>query len=1042
MIWDYSPYVLPSLIATVILVWLGRYTWRRRQLPGSRIFSTLMYVVAGWSLAYAFELGLPILELKIPWAIVGVIIGEFVPVVWLAFAFDYSGRESWLVVPNLLLLSVVPVTTSGLALTNYLHKLVWSSSTLDSSGPFLALVNEPGPWNFISTTYSYSLLLVGAILLVRSTWRPLRTVYRWQAVILVTGLVTPWLGNALYRQGISPIPNLDLTSFGFMLSGLILTVGVFRFRLVAVIPIARQTVLDNIRDAIFILDTESRVVDMNESAQRVLGELAFRSIGRHLGETLIPRSGESLLPILGKDEQDSLEVTLGDGDAIKVFNLSITNIEDQKKVLRGRLAILRDITARKKAEQALVAQKTLFQNLVAVAKATSERPTLEATLRDALNVSMNLAGAQRGSMVLVDDHGRVQQSIYLSESGTATQPPELIEAVMATGLSGWSFRHRQPALIDDVTQDDRWLEFPERGFAPGSALAVPILNGPNVLGVLTLRHSQKSRFEADDLLLLQSAAEQMSLALRNAQLYDKQLQLARSQKTLYDTLSRIGQHLDPESVAQEAVSAVVTLTGWSGAAIMEPDHSGTQLLTKAAAGELVGTVGTSSNIEESLCGRSFSMGVVQYEPAVDEFSFRDMENEARFSELAVPLGRGSIKLGVLVVVGSKADAFSSSDIRLAESLAEAISLALENAKLFHVIEEEHNRLRALIHSSRDGILLAGQHQEILVVNKTALSFLSLDGIPEEWVGHPLGEAMVTTFQTATHTGQLKDAVTVPFEPGEKIREGEIISANHAIHWMAVPVETGSRDYGQLLVLHDVTEERNIEKMREDLTGMMVHDLRNPLNNILSGLELIPVVGPLTDEQARVLNITGRVTRQMRDIVNSIMELSELESGEIPLDPRPLSVSERVETALQSQMALANTRDIRLENGVSAETPIAWGDPDLIDRVFQNLIGNAITFSPDGGVVTVSLAPIQDSEEFLTICVCDEGPGIEPGFEERLFDKFTSSRERRRGYGLGMTFCKLVAEAHGGRIVARSRPDKGAEFLLTLPTASAERLRSI
>jgi signal transduction histidine kinase len=182
-------------------------------------------------------------------------------------------------------------------------------------------------------------------------------------------------------------------------------------------------------------------------------------------------------------------------------------------------------------------------------------------------------------------------------------------------------------------------------------------------------------------------------------------------------------------------------------------------------------------------------------------------------------------------------------------------------------------------------------------------------------------------------------------------------------------------------------------------------------------------------------IARRSTRRMMELVNAILDVSRLESGRMPIEATAFDMVKVVADALQAQTALASEKDIHLENHVPSMLPAAWADRGLIHRVLQNLVGNGIKFTPNGGTVSVTASlDEQAPQPMLLLSVSDTGFGIPPEIQSRLFQKFVTGGQEGRGSGLGLAFCKLAVEAHGGGIWVDSIPDHGTTFAFTVPVA--------
>lgn len=258
--------------------------------------------------------------------------------------------------------------------------------------------------------------------------------------------------------------------------------------------------------------------------------------------------------------------------------------------------------------------------------------------------------------------------------------------------------------------------------------------------------------------------------------------------------------------------------------------------------------------------------------------------------------------------------------------------------------------------------------------------------------------------------------------------------SRALHWTNLPVISGKTPLGRLVVLQDVTHERQLQRMRDDLTHAMVHDLRNPLNIVSGTLTMLAeqLRGQEPDAQQLLTLATGSTAR-MLDLVNGILNISRLETGHMPVNRQPLEMTTLVREVLDAQRSLAAEKQIVLENGLPQTEAAVDADPGLIARVLQNLVGNAVKFTPPGGSIGVQVETIAES---VRVTVNDSGPGVPPEIEKQLFNKFVRGEQRERGSGLGLAFCRMAVEAHQGEIWYEGRPGKGARFVFSLPVATS------
>ena len=223
----------------------------------------------------------------------------------------------------------------------------------------------------------------------------------------------------------------------------------------------------------------------------------------------------------------------------------------------------------------------------------------------------------------------------------------------------------------------------------------------------------------------------------------------------------------------------------------------------------------------------------------------------------------------------------------------------------------------------------------------------------------------------------------------------------------------------------------LEKLRDDLTHMVVHDLRNPLSVIFAFLDLLDLdESKDTSDSIRSFTALARHSaEELRNMISSILDVSKMGEGEMKLQREPCDLCALIRGVVAATQPLPGRRTVTLEAPESSLTVMA--DAGLIRRVFQNLLSNALNYTPTGGAVRM-VATL--SSEAIRVTVTDSGPGIAAENHRRIFEKFgqVESLDNRTGTGLGLTFCKLAVEAHGGRIGVESEVGSGSTFWLTLP----------
>ncbi|CAN5719985.1 hypothetical protein BH24ACT20_BH24ACT20_13980 [soil metagenome] len=282
MDWLATLYAVPLYAVAALSVGLAVYTWRRRGTSGAGAMTVFLLALALWSVGAGLGISAAGLPAKVLWGRLEYLGIVAVPPAWLVFVLQYTGRQRWLTPTRGALLYGVPLVTWVLFWTNGAHGLMWGEVRLDDALPFPSLeVVEYGAWFWIHSAYSYALMFVSAALLVSTLLRRSR-LYRVQSAVFLGALLIPLSANAWYIFGFSPIPDLDPTPFAFSISGVLTVWGLFRFRLLDLIPVARGAVIEGMRDGVIVADRYDRIVDLNPAAQEILGYPPSKAVGQDL----------------------------------------------------------------------------------------------------------------------------------------------------------------------------------------------------------------------------------------------------------------------------------------------------------------------------------------------------------------------------------------------------------------------------------------------------------------------------------------------------------------------------------------------------------------------------------------------------------------------------------------------------------------------------------------------------------------------------------------------------------------------------------------
>jgi signal transduction histidine kinase len=243
-----------------------------------------------------------------------------------------------------------------------------------------------------------------------------------------------------------------------------------------------------------------------------------------------------------------------------------------------------------------------------------------------------------------------------------------------------------------------------------------------------------------------------------------------------------------------------------------------------------------------------------------------------------------------------------------------------------------------------------------------------------------------------------------------------------------------RVVGRVDVIRDVSKEPEIDEVKSALISTVSHELRTPLTLVHGFAELLVLRDMPVERRRAAAEEILEASRRLARLIDDLLSVSRMESGRLVLDPRPLDLGGLVERTLSPFRAMAARHNIRAE--IPGGLPVIWGDPDKLEQILTNLVGNAIKYSPSGGDVVVSVS-VDDDE--VRVSVRDQGIGMSPRDMGQLFEKFyrVDRDEVRRagGTGLGLYITRRLVEMHGGRIWAESWTGAGSVFSFTLPGRS-------
>jgi NtrC-family two-component system sensor histidine kinase KinB len=679
---------------------------------------------------------------------------------------------------------------------------------------------------------------------------------------------------------------------------------------------------------------------------------------------------------------------------------------------------------------------SLLELLFNVSREVATALDLRTVLQRLLYSSMQYVGGERGTIIVLDDSGKPVDATIIYGKEFHEHTTQQLRDTVERGLAGWVVQYRKSALVPNTSEDERWLRRADDSIEKSgakSAICVPLMARDRLVGVLTLVHSVPNAFNKDHLELMQAIADQASVAVLNARLYAESQRTARVMTALAEGAAAINTSLEMSDVWRRILNQTMQALQVETVALALIDNVSNDLVFHAAAGHNSTDIpGRHILNGQGLAGLVISNRHGLVAPAVKQdphFSEADRFGGIEMRAVVIaPIQSQAKVIGVLMAINPTSGSFDPDALLVMTGLGSLAGTTIQNAQFLERLQKAHQRYRELFEDSVDPIMITDWEGNILEANRQAVALsgysnealrtMGIDQLHEvKWNKTGL------SFETLKHDdGCNYESVLHQQSDGTR-----------AIEVHAHRVEFEETDSIQW-ILRDITERKDLDALRDDMTAMIYHDIRSPLGNIVSSLELMNSLLP-NDESLRTLfniarNSTGRILR----LVNSLLDINRLESGQRIADQHAIDPLLLVREALKDVDPAAISRQQKLENKITTVLPLIWVDVDMIHRVFINLLENAIKYTPAGRVIEIGAQTSGGAS--VKFWVRDNGPGISAADRDRIFDKFTRLRgkDSPSGLGIGLSFCKLAVLGHGGQIWVESELGKGTTFWLTLPVA--------
>jgi diguanylate cyclase (GGDEF)-like protein/PAS domain S-box-containing protein len=519
--WTYPHISGIFYVAAFVSAYIAYQAWHRRGAPAVAALCLLLCAIVEWSFFSAISLGASDLGTKVMYEKLASLGAICAPSLFFVFVIEYLEPPGWLTWSKAVFLAVFPVIALVIAWTNDMHGLVWTGAALDPQIPGLIILGR-GPAFYFIAVYDYLIALMGLTMLVKA-WvsdpknRPSRL------NLIVVSAFFPIAAGIMDIASVQILPGVSLSPVAFTLSGIILAYGIFRIQIFVILPMARDLMIENMRDGVLVLDSRDRVVDINRSAQKIIGISAVDIIGRPASR--LP--DEWPAAVMQGDDRPTIRKEVRIQQPIPLFlDLQITPIYMRSKKIRGRLIVFRDNTARRKSELELAHRAEEFLVINRINTIITSGLDLDHVLKILHEQCSAVIPSDVFYVALYDEASDlIHLPLYFEKEYQTHAPRDLHKQ---PGLTGYIIETARTLYTPDVLQPNAAIPPLIRmgGDPTRSYIGIPLILREKVIGVMSVQSYEPNAYIPGQVRMLEAVAVQAAIAIENARLYGEVQRLA------------------------------------------------------------------------------------------------------------------------------------------------------------------------------------------------------------------------------------------------------------------------------------------------------------------------------------------------------------------------------------------------------------------------------------------------------------------------------------------------------------------------------------
>ncbi len=980
------------LVITLISILVALFAWQKRSTLVAKYLAFLECGVAVWAFSYIFETAATDVSHVLLWAQISYLGVTTVPLLYFLLALAYGRYYRYLVPRNIILLSIVPLFTLLMVATHNWHHLWYTSISIDPNS------NMPiygySIWFWLYAIYSYLLLVIGVILLLR-TILSVPSIYKSQIIIIIIGAVLPFTGNMIYVFKINPIPGLDWTPIAFGFSGLFLTWGILGFQLLNLIPVARHKLVEIMHNGVLVTDPQGIILDFNPAMQVITKIPAKKAIGQKAIQVLA--NWEEFINCLNVKTDTREEICLIKGKAKYYYDLQVTLLYDRNNRSAGQVIMLRDITEQKQAEEALYKSEERFKQVAENAQEWIWEVNANGLYTYASPVVKDILGYNVDEII-----GKKYFYDFFPENNREKLKTEAL-SIFAKKLSFTKFENI------NIHKSGRVVYLSTSG--------IPIIDKQGLL--VAYRGSDTDITEHKQAEHLQSVVYEISKAAQDVKNLD----------ALYKSI-----HTILEQVL-DVTNFYIAYYDEKEKLLSFPFYIDSEDVFPASA-------------------RPLGKGLTEYiirtgKPLI--LRKEEIEAYAKKGEIEVigtlpkvwmgsPLKTGTKVIGVIAVNSYQdPDRYTESDLKILTFVSEQIAKTIEHRQALSNLQIEKTYLDELFTSSPEALALVTIDSTILHINE---QFTSLFGFREEDVfGRNINDLLVAPEHQKNaqkYTQEVALGKRVYFEAVRNKKDGSEVH----VSVLSSPVNYKGDVLAVYAAYRDITDRikaaENLKKseeryrslskelmesnsMKELLLDVIAHDLKNPAGVIKGFVQF----GLENDPNNEILEEIEQSADNLLNVINNATTLSKVAIGDT-IEKEELDLTNLINMIIKENSPHLQFAEMILDMKLKEEL-IIIANP-IISEVFRNYISNAIKYAKTGKKIIIDA---NIDIRYVVVNVKDFGKTIEKKDRENIFMR-KIQLDKSKGQGLGLAIVKRIAEAHDAEVGVKPNKPTGNIFFIKIP----------